>query len=61
MGKACVRGVIFGQTRSSSRYHHHPLRRPLLIGVPGLGKSRLVETMGVVLGLKPSACSSPRI
>src|ERR1700758_5482188 len=27
----------------------------LLVGVPGLGKSRLVETLGVVLGLQPKA------
>ena len=30
----------------------------LLVGVPGLAKTRLVETLGVVLGLSKSACSS---
>ncbi len=30
----------------------------LLVGVPGLGKTLLVETLGTVLGLRPSGCSS---
>ena len=30
----------------------------LLIGVPGLAKTKLVDTLGIVLGWKPSASSS---
>ena len=32
----------------------------LLVGVPGLGKTKLVETLASVLGLDASGCSSPR-
>ena len=31
----------------------------LLVGVPGLGKTKLVATLGAVLGLDPSGSSSP--
>ncbi len=31
----------------------------LLIGLPGLGKTRLVETLSTVMGLKGAGCSSP--
>jgi len=32
----------------------------LLIGVPGLAKTRLVQTLGTVLGLEDNGCNSPR-
>jgi MoxR-like ATPase len=55
MGKArkAVSGVIFGQDTVVEQTLITVLSggHALLIGVPGLGKSRLVETMGVVLGL----------
>jgi MoxR-like ATPase len=55
MGKAreAVGGVIFGQDAVVDQTLVTVLAggHALLIGVPGLGKSRLVETMGVVLGL----------
>jgi MoxR-like ATPase len=55
MGKArqAVSGVIFGQDSVVEQTLITVLSggHALLIGVPGLGKSRLVETMGVVLGL----------
>ena len=55
MGKAraAVAGVIFGQDTVVDQTLITVLSggHALLIGVPGLGKSRLVETMGVVLGL----------
>jgi MoxR-like ATPase len=55
MGKArqAVGGVIFGQDTVIEQTFITVLSggHALLIGVPGLGKSRLVETMGVVLGL----------
>ena len=51
--KAAIGAVIFGQeTGGRARADHRPLRRPrLLVGVPGLAKTKLVETMGIVLGL----------
>ena len=56
MGKAreAVSGVIFGQDNVVEQTLITVLSggHALLIGVPGLGKSRLVETMGVVLGLE---------
>ena len=55
MGKArkAVAGVIFGQEQVVEQTLITVLSggHALLIGVPGLGKSRLVETMGTVLGL----------
>jgi MoxR-like ATPase len=55
MGRAreAVGGVIFGQQAVVDQTLITVLSggHALLIGVPGLGKSRLVETMGVVLGL----------
>ncbi len=55
MGKvrAAIGQVIFGQDRVVDQTLTTILSggHALLIGVPGLGKSRLVETMGVVLGL----------
>jgi MoxR-like ATPase len=55
MGKAreAVGSVIFGQDIVVDQTLITVLAggHALLIGVPGLGKSRLVETMGVVLGL----------
>ena len=55
MGKARteVSGVIFGQDTVVEQTLITILSggHALLIGVPGLGKSRLVETMGIVLGL----------
>jgi MoxR-like ATPase len=55
MGKArqAVSGVIFGQDTVVEQTLITVLSggHALLIGVPGLGKSRLVETMGIVLGL----------
>jgi MoxR-like ATPase len=55
MGKARaeVGSVIFGQDTVVEQTFITILSggHALLIGVPGLGKSRLVETMGVVLGL----------
>ncbi len=55
MGKARqeISGVIFGQETVVEQTLITILSggHALLIGVPGLGKSRLVETMGVVLGL----------
>src|SRR4029077_19782914 len=55
MGKAraSVSRVIFGQDAVVDQTLITILAggHALLIGVPGLGKSRLVETMGVVLGL----------
>jgi MoxR-like ATPase len=32
----------------------------LLVGVPGLGKTKLVETLGTVMGWTRGACSSRR-
>jgi MoxR-like ATPase len=51
--RAAVSGVIFGQDTVIEQTLTTILSggHALLIGVPGLGKSRLVETMGVVLGL----------
>jgi MoxR-like ATPase len=51
--RAAVGGVIFGQDEVVDQTLITVLAggHALLIGVPGLGKSRLVETMGVVLGL----------
>ncbi len=55
MGRArqAVSGVIFGQDSVVEQTLTTVLSggHALLIGVPGLGKSRLVETMGTVLGL----------
>ena len=52
--RAAVGGVIFGQEQVVEQTLITVLSggHALLIGVPGLGKSRLVETMGTVLGLE---------
>ncbi len=56
MGRAreAVSSVIFGQETVVEQTLITVLSggHALLIGVPGLGKSRLVETMGIVLGLE---------
>ena len=51
--REAVGGVIFGQETVVEQTLITVLSggHALLIGVPGLGKSRLVETMGTVLGL----------
>ncbi|MHC8510084.1 MAG: AAA family ATPase [Rhodospirillales bacterium] len=51
--RAAVGGVIFGQDRVIEESLVTLLAggHVLLIGVPGLGKTRLVETLGAVLGL----------
>ena len=51
--RAAVGQVIFGQDEVVDQTLITLLSggHVLLVGVPGLGKSRLVETLGVVLGL----------
>jgi MoxR-like ATPase len=51
--KASIGGVIFGQERVVERALITVLSggHALLVGVPGLAKTKLVETMGTVLGL----------
>src|SRR5215468_10740461 len=51
--KAGIGGVIFGQERVVERALVTVLSggHALLVGVPGLAKTKLVETMGVALGL----------
>jgi len=51
--KAGIGGVIFGQERVVERALITVLSggHALLVGVPGLAKTKLVETMGIVLGL----------
>src|SRR5262245_26075819 len=51
--KAAIGAVIFGQERVVERALVTVLSggHALLIGVPGLAKTKLVETMGIVLGL----------
>src|SRR5215471_7727324 len=51
--KAAIGGVIFGQEKVVEQALITVLcgGHALLIGVPGLAKTKLVETMGVVLGL----------
>ena len=51
--KAAIGSVIFGQERVVERALITVLSggHALLIGVPGLAKTKLVETMGIVLGL----------
>src|SRR5438128_3168400 len=51
--KAAIGGVIFGQERVVERALITVLSggHALLVGVPGLAKTKLVETMGTVLGL----------
>ncbi len=51
--KAAIGDVIFGQERVVEQALTTVLSggHGLLVGVPGLAKTRLVETMGVVLGL----------
>ena len=54
--RASIGKVIFGQTHVVDLSLTTLLSggHALLIGVPGLGKTRLVETMGLVLGLEDS-------
>src|SRR5215467_368778 len=51
--KAAIGGVIFGQDRVVERALITLLSggHALLVGVPGLAKTKLVDTMGTVLGL----------
>jgi MoxR-like ATPase len=51
--KTAISGVIFGQERVVERALVTVLSggHALLVGVPGLAKTKLVETMGTVLGL----------
>jgi MoxR-like ATPase len=51
--KAAISGVIFGQERVVERALVTVLSggHALLVGVPGLAKTKLVDTMGTVLGL----------
>src|SRR5947207_2685105 len=51
--KAAIGKVIFGQERVGERAMITVLSggHALLVGLPGLAKTKLVETMGVVLGL----------
>src|ERR1700733_11296232 len=51
--RAAIGRVIFGQDEGGDQTLIPLLSggHALLVGVPGLGKSRLVETLGVVLGL----------
>ena len=51
--KAAISGVIFGQERVVERALVTVLSggHGLLVGVPGLAKTKLVDTMGTVLGL----------
>jgi MoxR-like ATPase len=53
--RAAVGRVIFGQDRVVEQVMITLLAggHALLIGVPGLGKTKLVETLGVALGLDP--------
>src|SRR5438132_935183 len=52
--KAAIGGVIFGQDRVVEQALVTVLSggHALLVGVPGLAKTKLVETMGTVLGLE---------
>src|SRR4029450_8260851 len=51
--KAGIGSVIFGQERVVERALITVLSggHALLVGVPGLAKTKLVETMGIVLGM----------
>ena len=51
--RAAIGRVIFGQDEVVDQTLITLLSggHALLVGVPGLGKSRLVETLGIVLGL----------
>ena len=51
--KAAIGAVIFGQDKVVERALITVLAggHALLVGVPGLAKTKLVETMGIVLGL----------
>src|SRR3989442_9108935 len=51
--KAAIGTVIFGQERAVEQALITVLSvgHALLVGVPGLAKTNLVETMGIVLGL----------
>src|SRR3954466_16254289 len=53
--KTAIGGVIFGQERVVEQALITVLcgRHALLIGLPGLAKTKLVETMGGLLGLEP--------
>ena len=61
--RAAIGRVIFGQDEVVDQTLITLLSggHALLVGVPGLGKSRLVETLGYrCWAWPPSACSSPR-
>jgi MoxR-like ATPase len=51
--RACIGRIIFGQQQVVDQTLITLLAggHALLIGVPGLGKTRLVETLGIVLGM----------
>src|SRR5262249_38095153 len=51
--KAAIGNVIFGQERVVEQALMPVLSggHALLVGLPGLAKTKLVETMGIVLGL----------
>src|SRR5262244_4360204 len=52
--KAAIGNVIFGQERPVEQALMTVLSggHALLIGLPGLAKTKLIETMGIVLGLE---------
>jgi MoxR-like ATPases len=61
--RAAIATVIFGQQQVVEETLVTLLAggHGLLVGVPGLAKTKLVETLGAVLGWTPVASSSRRI
>jgi MoxR-like ATPase len=61
--RAAIGRVIFGQDEVIDQTLITLLSggHVLLVGVPGLGKSRLVETLGVVLGMATKRIQFTRI
>jgi MoxR-like ATPase len=59
--REAIHGVIFGQERVVDLALVTILAggHGLLVGVPGLAKTKLVETLGTVLGLDARRVSSP--